>query len=84
MNILSDITNVENNTEVIFVHAFVLNNLLFVFSHFRKKLSILISVGSQLFSEIIKCIVGCIFNSVGHITQACKTKLFNRCFDFDN
>jgi hypothetical protein len=64
MNTLSDITNIENNTEVIFVHAFILNNLLFVFSHFRKKLNILISVGSQLFLEIRKCIVDCIFNSV--------------------
>jgi hypothetical protein len=35
MNTLSDITNIENDTEVIFVHA--LNNLLFVFSHSRKK-----------------------------------------------
>jgi hypothetical protein len=39
---LSDITNIENDTEVIFVHALILNNLLFVFSHFRKKLDILI------------------------------------------
>jgi hypothetical protein len=36
------------------------------------------------YSLLCKCIVGCIFNSVGLITQACKTKLFNRCFDFDN
>jgi hypothetical protein len=44
MNTLSDITNIENDSEVIFVHA--LNNLLFVFSHFGKKLDILISVAS--------------------------------------
>jgi hypothetical protein len=43
---LSDITNIENDTEVIFVHALILNNLLFVFSHFRKELDILISAAS--------------------------------------
>jgi hypothetical protein len=45
MNTLSDITNTENETEVIFVHALNIN-LLFVFSHFRKKLEILISLDS--------------------------------------
>jgi hypothetical protein len=45
MNTLIDITNIENDTEVIFVHALNIN-LLFVFSHFRKKLDILISVAS--------------------------------------
>jgi hypothetical protein len=44
MNTLSDITNIENDSEVIFVHA--LNSLLFGFSHFRKKLDILISIAS--------------------------------------
>jgi hypothetical protein len=45
MNTLSDVTNIENDTEVIFVHALNIN-LLFVFSHFRKKLDILISLAS--------------------------------------
>jgi hypothetical protein len=36
-HLLNDITNIENDTEVIFVHAF---------SHLRKKLEILISVAS--------------------------------------
>jgi hypothetical protein len=45
MNTLSDITNIENDTEVIFVHALNIN-LLFVFSHIRKKLYILISLAS--------------------------------------
>jgi hypothetical protein len=45
MNTLSDITNIENDTEVIFVHALNINQL-FVFSYFRKKLDILISVAS--------------------------------------
>jgi hypothetical protein len=45
MNTLSDITNIENDSEVIFVHA-LNNNLLFVFSHFRKKLDILILIAS--------------------------------------
>jgi hypothetical protein len=43
-NTLSGITNIENDTEVIFVHA--LNIKYFVLSHFRKKLDILISVAS--------------------------------------
>jgi hypothetical protein len=45
MNTLSDITNIENDTEVIFVHALNIN-LLFVFSHFRKNLDMLISLAS--------------------------------------
>jgi hypothetical protein len=45
MNTLIDITNIENDAEVIFVHALIIN-LLFVFSHFRKKLDILISLAS--------------------------------------
>jgi hypothetical protein len=45
MNTLSDITTMENDTEVIFGHALNIN-LLFVFSHFRKKLDILISLAS--------------------------------------
>jgi hypothetical protein len=51
LNTLSDIANIENDTEVIFVHAlnrsrYILNNFLLVFSHFRKKLDILISIAS--------------------------------------
>jgi hypothetical protein len=45
INTLTDITNIGNDTEVIFVHALNIN-LLFVFSHFRKKLDILISLAS--------------------------------------
>jgi hypothetical protein len=45
MNTLSDITTMENDTEVIFIHALNIN-LLFVFSHFRKKLDILIPLAS--------------------------------------
>jgi hypothetical protein len=45
MNTLSDITTMENDTEVIFVHALNIN-LLFVFSHFGKKQDILISLGN--------------------------------------
>jgi hypothetical protein len=44
MNTLSDITNIENDSEVIFVHA--LNKSFVCVSHFRKKLDILISVAS--------------------------------------
>jgi hypothetical protein len=54
MNTLSDITNIENDTEVICVKPFPKKAGYFNFS-------------SQLFSEIQKCIVGCIFNSVWHI-----------------
>jgi hypothetical protein len=55
MNTSSDITNIENDPEVIFVHAlnrstYILNNPLLVFSHFRK------------------CIVGCILYSVGTLS----------------
>jgi hypothetical protein len=35
------ITNIKNDTEVIFVHALNIN-LLFVFSHFRKNLDMLL------------------------------------------
>jgi hypothetical protein len=42
MNTLSDITNIENDTEVIFVHALNIKYIL----HFRKKLNILISAAS--------------------------------------
>jgi hypothetical protein len=45
MNTLSDITNIENDTEVIFVRTLNIN-LLFVFSNFRKKPDILISLAS--------------------------------------
>jgi hypothetical protein len=45
MNTLSDITTIENDTEVIFIHALNIN-LSFVFSYFRKKLDILISLAS--------------------------------------
>jgi hypothetical protein len=64
MNTLSDITNIENDTEVIFVHA--LNNFLFVFSHFRKKLVILISV-ANFFRKFENVLCVAFFNSVGHI-----------------
>jgi hypothetical protein len=60
MNTLSDITNIENDTEVIFVHAlnrsrYILNNLLLVFSHFRKKLDILISIASFFENSKMYC-----------------------------
>jgi hypothetical protein len=53
MNTLSDITNIENDTELIFVHA--LNNLLLVSSHFRKKLDILISIASFFGNSKMYC-----------------------------
>jgi hypothetical protein len=60
MNILSDITNIENDTEVIFVYAlnrsrYILNNLLLVFSHFRKKLDIFISISSFFGNSKVYC-----------------------------
>jgi hypothetical protein len=58
MNTLSDITNIENDTEVIFVHALnrsTLNNFLLVFSHFRKKLDILISIASFFGNSKLYC-----------------------------
>jgi hypothetical protein len=64
MNTLSDITNIENETEVIFVPALNIN-LLFVFNHFRKKLEILISLAN--FFRKFENVLYCIFNSVGHI-----------------
>jgi hypothetical protein len=60
MNTLSDITIIENDTEVIFVHAlnrsmYILNNLLLVFSHFRKKLDILISTANFFGNSKMYC-----------------------------
>jgi hypothetical protein len=63
INTLSDITNIENDTELIFVHA--LNNLLLVSSHFRKKLDILISIASFFGNSKMYC--GLHFFSIGHI-----------------
>jgi hypothetical protein len=64
MNTLSDTTNIENDTEVgnfFLCIKLILNNLLF------PKKAGYFNFNSQLFSEIRKCIVGCIFNSVGLI-----------------
>jgi hypothetical protein len=60
MNTSSDITNIENDPEVIFVHAlnrstYILNNPLLVFSHFRKKLDILISIASFFGNSKMYC-----------------------------
>jgi hypothetical protein len=65
-NSLSGITNIENDTEVIFVHALNIKYSLVCVKPFPKKAGYF-NFSSQLFSEIRKCIVGCIFNSVGHI-----------------
>jgi hypothetical protein len=54
MNTSSDITTMENDTEVIFVHALNIN-FLFVFSHFRKKLDILISLASFFRDSLMYC-----------------------------
>jgi hypothetical protein len=63
MNTLSDITNIENDTEVIFVHALNIKYSLVCVKPFPKKAGYF-NFSRQLFSEIRKCIVGCIFNSV--------------------